>query len=713
MHKLLIQACLLSVLIGTISWSLGCGEDKKGPVTSISCEGIACWDPPGQTCAEDNNDGLSVYNAVGWCAEGICDYASREEACIGGMCVEGLCEETPCLGTTCATAPDYRCVDENTLLVYNPLGYCASSGGIPECRYADKGVPCENGCEDGACKGDPCLHKICFKPPARHCDGSDVIVWDSIGGCEDGECVYGFQAVTCASGCENGHCIGTDPCSVMTCNVQPASFCVNQDTLRAYDSSGTCADGACYYTHREITCANGCEGGQCKEQECAGVICDIPIASYCRGGGSLNHWDGLDGACEEGVCSYQSRSSACAPVCSDAKCEDDPCIGIFCKIPPANYCVDETTLLEYDDTGACSDGYCGYESDNTVCDTACDEGDCVTGGDADTDADTDTDANWSILPTSQTLCYSIDGEISCVACDASGDPAFCGQDALYTDNVREYICKDIAGSPKPCADAAVAGDIVEDSLTLLNWQRVLPAEYGLACGNLATCTWDQALSYCDGLTYGGSAEWRLPNYYELLSIVDFGRYDPAIDPEAFPGISPSSSFWTSSPFVDNTDMAWEYFDGNGGSGAQNKTVDNKVRCVRGGVYTAPQDDRYDVSSDEEVVLDRATGLEWAKVYEIDRTWQQALRDCEGLDYGGHLDWRLPNVNELHSLVDIERVNPASSFPEMPAFYFWSSSSGVGAIMSTAWSIQLGTGQLWARSKITSSSWYSRCVRGQQ
>ena len=214
MHKYTFVFCLMCTLLSICIWT-GCG-DKKETGSGVPCEGVSCWDPPEQSCAEGKTDCLSVYNALGWCAGGVCDYATREEPCIDGVCIDGLCEHIPCLGTTCADAPDYRCADENTLVVYNPIGYCASQSRLPECRYAEKGIPCENGCADGACLGDPCLHKICFKPPARHCDGDNVVVWDSTGGCEGGECVYGFQTVTCASGCEDGHCVDTDPCSVMT-----------------------------------------------------------------------------------------------------------------------------------------------------------------------------------------------------------------------------------------------------------------------------------------------------------------------------------------------------------------------------------------------------------------------------------------------------------------------------------------------------------------
>ncbi len=715
MHTGWIKTFLLTALAGTLVWFIGCG-DKKETVSAVACQGVACWDPPEQTCAADQDDCLSVYNAVGWCAEGACSYAAREEECLGGTCVDGLCEETPCLGTTCATAPDYRCLDETSLLIYNPIGYCASSGGIPECRYADKSVTCENGCENGACKGDPCLHRICFKPPARHCDGDNVIVWDSIGGCEAGECVYGFQTVACASGCENGHCIGTDPCSVMTCNVQPASFCVDGVTLRTYASDGSCDEGACYYAHTDIACASGCENGQCKEQECAGVICDIPIASYCREGGTLNHWDGSDGACEEGVCSYESTSSVCAPVCSDAKCENDPCTGVFCTIPPANYCTDDATLVEYEDMGACSDGHCGYDSGNTACADLCEEGECATGGDADTDVDTDadvdTDTDWSVLPTNQTLCYSNDAEIPCVACDAAGYPDYCGQDAWYPNNARTYICRSSADTEKPCTGSAQDGDVVEDSLTSLIWQRVLPADYSPACENITTCTWDEAQSYCDELDYGGSTEWRLPNYYELSSIVDYGAGNPAIEPEAFPNTLPEAH-WTRSSFSDLD--AWEVMFLGGNVSVQNKSIGRRARCVRGAIYSPFQGVRYSTFGDvgQEVVLDQATGLEWAKENGIDINWMAALRHCEELDYGGNTDWRLPSIKELQSLVEIEMTSPAWSFPDTPLeSYYWSSTTyGAGAGGTMALEIYFAYGSLLFDDKTSTSPRAARCVRG--
>lgn len=75
-----------------------------------------------------------------------------------------------------------------------------------------------------------------------------------------------------------------------------------------------------------------------------------------------------------------------------------------------------------------------------------------------------------------------------------------------------------------------------------------------------------------------------------------------------------------------------------------------------------------------IVTDTETGLIWQKTYVSGKKWQQALYYCENLTYAGYNDWRLPNRNELLSLVNFEKYEPASDFPDMPSGYFWSSST---------------------------------------
>ena len=56
-------------------------------------------------------------------------------------------------------------------------------------------------------------------------------------------------------------------------------------------------------------------------------------------------------------------------------------------------------------------------------------------------------------------------------------------------------------------------------------------------------------------------------------------------------------------------------------------------------------------------------------------WEQALQQADKNNFAGYSDWRLPNVEELRSLVAYDRYNPAinsSIFPNISSRY-WSSS----------------------------------------
>src|SRR4030067_533587 len=62
--------------------------------------------------------------------------------------------------------------------------------------------------------------------------------------------------------------------------------------------------------------------------------------------------------------------------------------------------------------------------------------------------------------------------------------------------------------------------------------------------------------------------------------------------------------------------------------------------------------RFTVSTDGYCVTDNLTGLMWVRSPDsVTRTWQQALDYANGLSLCGYTDWRLPNVNELESMVN--------------------------------------------------------------
>lgn len=91
--------------------------------------------------------------------------------------------------------------------------------------------------------------------------------------------------------------------------------------------------------------------------------------------------------------------------------------------------------------------------------------------------------------------------------------------------------------------------------------------------------WSLAKSYCSNLTLAGHRDWRLPTYDELLTIVDYDRYDSAIMP-SFQNIS-SSGYWSASVCLSDTRFAWYVPFSSGGTGQGTLNVGNYVRCVRG------------------------------------------------------------------------------------------------------------------------------------
>ena len=98
--------------------------------------------------------------------------------------------------------------------------------------------------------------------------------------------------------------------------------------------------------------------------------------------------------------------------------------------------------------------------------------------------------------------------------------------------------------------------------------------------------------------------------------------------------------------------------------------------IRAGVaWPSP---RFTVSGD--CVTDNLTGLMWVKSPDsIARTWQGALDYANGLSLCGFTDWRLPNVNELESMVNAGQSNPAAwlntqGFSNVQSDEYWSSTS---------------------------------------
>ncbi|QTL37802.1 DUF1566 domain-containing protein [Pseudoalteromonas viridis] len=126
---------------------------------------------------------------------------------------------------------------------------------------------------------------------------------------------------------------------------------------------------------------------------------------------------------------------------------------------------------------------------------------------------------------------------------------------------------------------------VTDNQNGLVWMRCSLGQTwdGSTCtGSASTYTWAQALASADESNYAGFSDWYLPNIKELNSIVETACYDPAINLTVFPN-TPSSGYWSSSPYAYYYYNAWYVYFSLGGGLNLNKNGSKRVRLVRAGV----------------------------------------------------------------------------------------------------------------------------------
>jgi hypothetical protein len=221
--------------------------------------------------------------------------------------------------------------------------------------------------------------------------------------------------------------------------------------------------------------------------------------------------------------------------------------------------------------------------------------------------------------------------------------------------------------------------IVADLVTGLHWQGCDAGRSGEGCatGTGQQMLWQDAVAYCDSLSWGGKDDWYLPDSFELMSIVDWAKSGDSgvtIDPSVFPHAS--YAYWTSHLARSATVFAIQFRFSSlivlSSDGATSGT--RYTRCVRRGfsrnaVYV---DKRFADSfiGSEKIITDAATGLVWqgcssahkGKYCDVSGASSMQKTEwvayCDSLTWAGFSDWRLPTYKELHSIAQYPPlVNP--------------------------------------------------------
>lgn len=113
------------------------------------------------------------------------------------------------------------------------------------------------------------------------------------------------------------------------------------------------------------------------------------------------------------------------------------------------------------------------------------------------------------------------------------------------------------------------------------------------------------------------------------------------------------------------------------------------------------------------VTDSMTNLTWQQGESISMPWEGALTYCEGLVLAAQMDWRLPNIKELSTIVDDTRTSPAIitiMFPGAHSSTYWSSTSYDS---ENAWAVDFTRGSSRGFNYGKMSTNFVRCVRGGQ
>ena len=110
---------------------------------------------------------------------------------------------------------------------------------------------------------------------------------------------------------------------------------------------------------------------------------------------------------------------------------------------------------------------------------------------------------------------------------------------------------------------------------------------------------------------------------------------------------------------------------------------------------------------EPIWTDPVTGLEWGPTAPNQMAWQAAMDWCAKQGDG----WRLPTIDELFSIVDYSRYEPAIVEPLRAgtvSSYYWSSTT-YAVYPSSAWYVSFHNGNVSYLGK--TFSYYVRAVRG--
>ncbi len=310
-----------------------------------------------------------------------------------------------------------------------------------------------------------------------------------------------------------------------------------------------------------------------------------------------------------------------------------------------------------------------------------------------------------------------DGNFALQACPQASHP---GQDAQLgrdsksltndaADGAVGFSFTKVDSAGNTLAHNAATWSCVRDNVTGLLWDATASQE--------VSYTWALAKAQATGFgSKCGVSGWRLPTPQELANLVDnsvarSATSTPVIDQKFFPD-QKKAVYWSARD-ADATGSSTAVWGGDFEYGmltVQSETASNRVRLVNGTAKTP----NYQIPV-AGTIKDTATDLQWQQCADglsgsgcavgtaQSYTWQAALNRVAAVNlamFAGFRDWRLPNRNELASILDHSKNNPALDvaafvgFPQVGGVTptFWTSTP-YAADGTKAWSVGFKDGEV--------------------
>ena len=207
--------------------------------------------------------------------------------------------------------------------------------------------------------------------------------------------------------------------------------------------------------------------------------------------------------------------------------------------------------------------------------------------------------------------------------------------------------------------------------------------------------------------------WRKPTVHELISIIDsrfLGINNPraTVDWVHFPNVQ--AGIYKAGE-KDHAGNDWYVDFANYGTASitASSTHELYVAELSGSRVNASQNFTVTANNSEYVIVDGDRDLIW--LFEKNpqaKTWAEALSNTAVVNeaaVGGHSDWRLPNKNELDSLVDRTAMSPTvyagllnGVDPSVYRSAFWTNTKWFETASVNVWRVEFTTGDITLRSE---------------